>query len=84
MFCFSTREKGVHRNELVQQLNVPLGKILYVSLYLPLIHMQWVVCNPFLPFDFFALDREAIESLEAEGLVYSTIDECHYKSTANA
>lgn len=48
------REKGVHRNELAQQLNVPLAKIL-----------------------------EAIESLEAEGLVYSTIDECHYKSTAN-
>ncbi|KAL3536017.1 hypothetical protein ACH5RR_004478 [Cinchona calisaya] len=48
------REKGVHRNELVQQLNVPLEKIL-----------------------------EAIESLESEGLVYSTIDENHYKSTAN-
>lgn len=26
---------------------------------------------------------QAIESLEAEGLVYSTIDEFHYKSTAN-
>ncbi|CAA3002303.1 replication A 32 kDa subunit B-like isoform X1 [Olea europaea subsp. europaea] len=48
------REKGVHRNELVQQLKLPEHKIL-----------------------------EAIESLESEGLVYSTIDEYHYKSTAN-
>lgn len=48
------REKGVHRTELGQQLNVPEHKIL-----------------------------EAIESLESEGLIYSTIDEFHYKSTAN-
>ncbi|XP_073043810.1 replication protein A 32 kDa subunit A-like isoform X1 [Primulina eburnea] len=48
------REKGVHRNELAQQLNVPQHKLL-----------------------------EAIESLESEGLVYSTIDEFHYKSTTN-
>ncbi|CAA3031795.1 replication A 32 kDa subunit B-like isoform X1 [Olea europaea subsp. europaea] len=46
------REKGVPRNELAQQLNLPEHKIL-----------------------------EAIESLESEGLVYSTIDEHHYKST---
>ncbi|KAL3532798.1 hypothetical protein ACH5RR_006319 [Cinchona calisaya] len=26
---------------------------------------------------------ETIESLESEGLVYSTIDECHYKSTSS-
>ncbi|CAH9098930.1 unnamed protein product [Cuscuta epithymum] len=48
------REKGVHRKELADQLNVPPEKI---SL--------------------------AIESLEAEGLVYSTIDEHHFKSTGN-
>ncbi|KAH6802797.1 Replication protein A [Perilla frutescens var. frutescens] len=48
------REKGVHRAELCQQMNVPEHKIL-----------------------------EAIESLESEGLIYSTIDEFHYKSTAN-
>ncbi|XP_011094247.1 replication protein A 32 kDa subunit B isoform X1 [Sesamum indicum] len=48
------REKGVHRNELAQQLNIPDRKI-----------------------------SEAIESLESEGLIYSTIDEFHYKSTAN-
>nr|GMC58386.1 replication protein A 32 kDa subunit A-like [Ipomoea batatas] len=45
------QEKGMHRNEIAQQLKVLLEKIL-----------------------------EAIESLEAEGLVYSTIDEFHYKS----
>ncbi|PIN06588.1 Single-stranded DNA-binding replication protein A (RPA), medium (30 kD) subunit [Handroanthus impetiginosus] len=48
------REKGVHRNELAQQLNIPEHKI-----------------------------SEAIESLESEGLIYSTVDEFHYKSTAN-
>ncbi|GFQ01427.1 replication protein a 32 kDa subunit b [Phtheirospermum japonicum] len=48
------REKGVHRSELAQQLNVTENKIL-----------------------------EAIDSLESEGLIYSTIDEFHYKSTAN-
>lgn len=32
---------------------------------------------------FWFTDREAIESLESEGLIYSTIDEFHYKSTAN-
>ncbi|KAL3628134.1 hypothetical protein CASFOL_027180 [Castilleja foliolosa] len=48
------REKGVHRSELAQHLNVSENKIL-----------------------------EAIDSLESEGLIYSTIDEFHYKSTAN-
>ncbi|XP_042492626.1 replication protein A 32 kDa subunit A-like isoform X2 [Macadamia integrifolia] len=48
------REKGVHRDELAQQLKVPLEKIM-----------------------------ESIRSLEEEGLIYSTIDECHYKSTGN-
>lgn len=48
------QEKGVHRNELAQQLNIPQHKL-----------------------------SEAIESLESEGLVYSTIDEFHYKSTTN-
>ncbi|XP_059286413.1 replication protein A 32 kDa subunit A-like [Lycium ferocissimum] len=47
------QEKGIHRNEIAQQLKVPLEKIM-----------------------------EAITSLESEGLVYSTIDECHYKSTS--
>lgn len=47
------QEKGIHQNEIAQQLKVPLEKIL-----------------------------EAIASLESEGLVYSTIDECHYKSTS--
>ncbi|CAN4084937.1 unnamed protein product [Withania somnifera] len=47
------QEKGIHRNEIAQQLKVPLEKIL-----------------------------EAIASLESEGLVYSTIDECHFKSTS--
>ncbi|VFQ81318.1 unnamed protein product [Cuscuta campestris] len=49
------QEKGVHRNELAQKLNLPPEKIL-----------------------------AAIESLESDGLVYSTIDEWHYKSTINA
>ncbi|RAL51023.1 hypothetical protein DM860_005379 [Cuscuta australis] len=48
------REKGVHRNELAEKLNIPPEKIL-----------------------------GAIESLESDGLVYSTIDEWHYKSTGN-
>ncbi|OVA19005.1 OB-fold nucleic acid binding domain [Macleaya cordata] len=48
------REKGVHRDELVQHLKVPLEKIM-----------------------------ESIRSLEEEGAIYSTIDDCHYKSTVN-
>uniref|UniRef100_A0A5B7AML7 Putative replication protein A subunit A isoform X1 n=1 Tax=Davidia involucrata TaxID=16924 RepID=A0A5B7AML7_DAVIN len=48
------REKGVHRDELAQQLKIPVEKIM-----------------------------ESIKSLEDEGLIYSTIDECHYKSTGN-
>ncbi|XP_059637317.1 replication protein A 32 kDa subunit B-like isoform X2 [Cornus florida] len=48
------REKGVHRDEVAQQLNIPVEKIM-----------------------------ESIRSLEEEGLIYSTIDECHYKSTGN-
>ncbi|KAM3375214.1 replication protein A 32 kDa subunit A isoform X1 [Capsicum galapagoense] len=47
------QEKGIHRNEIAQQLKVPLEKIM-----------------------------DAVASLESEGLVYSTIDECHYKSTS--
>ena len=30
------------------------------------------------------MDRSSIKALEDEGLVYSTIDEEHYKSTGNA
>ncbi|KAK9275273.1 hypothetical protein L1049_022535 [Liquidambar formosana] len=48
------QEKGVHRDELARQLNIPVDKIM-----------------------------ESIRSLEEEGLIYSTIDECHYKSTGN-
>lgn len=48
------REKGVHRNELAQQLNLADQQI-----------------------------SQAIDALESEGLIYSTIDEHHYKSTAN-
>ncbi|XAR51168.1 hypothetical protein NMG60_11005723 [Bertholletia excelsa] len=49
-----TREKGVHVNEIAQQLNMPVEKI-----------------------------TMSIKSLEDEGLVYSTIDEYHFKSTGN-
>lgn len=48
------RDQGVGRDELAQQLNVPVDKIM-----------------------------ESIRSLEEEGLIYSTIDEWHYKSTGN-
>ncbi|KAK9097865.1 hypothetical protein Syun_024910 [Stephania yunnanensis] len=47
-------EKGIHRDELVRELRVPLDKIM-----------------------------ESIRSLEEEGAIYSTIDDCHYKSTVN-
>ncbi|XP_057980375.1 replication protein A 32 kDa subunit A-like [Malania oleifera] len=49
-----TRVKGVHREELAQQLNIPLDKIM-----------------------------ESISFLEDEGMIYSTVDDCHYKSTGN-
>ncbi|XP_015885314.1 replication protein A 32 kDa subunit A isoform X1 [Ziziphus jujuba] len=45
------KEKGIHKDELSQQLKVPMAKI-----------------------------TEAIRALEEEGLIYSTIDEFHYKS----
>ncbi|GAA0169088.1 hypothetical protein LIER_23645 [Lithospermum erythrorhizon] len=48
-------ERGVHLNECVQKLGVPMEKI-----------------------------KEAMEYLESEGLVYTTINEHHYKSAANA
>ncbi|XP_062085550.1 replication protein A 32 kDa subunit A-like isoform X2 [Humulus lupulus] len=47
------KEKGIHRDELSQQLKIPLEKIM-----------------------------ESIRSLEDEGLIYSTIDEFHFKSAA--
>ncbi|KAB1201373.1 Replication protein A 32 kDa subunit A [Morella rubra] len=47
------QEKGIHRDELSQQLKIPVDKIM-----------------------------ESIRSLEEEGLIYSTVDEFHYKSTA--
>lgn len=47
-----------------------------LSLSLPLqINSYLLLC--------FILNSEAMESLESEGLVYSTIDEFHYKSTAS-
>ncbi|KAL3587227.1 hypothetical protein D5086_014094 [Populus alba] len=45
------REKGMHMDELCQQLKLPMEKI-----------------------------KESIRSLEDEGLIYSTIDEFHYKA----
>ncbi|KAM6590778.1 replication protein A 32 kDa subunit A isoform X1 [Cannabis sativa] len=47
------KEKGIHRDELSQQLKIPVDKIM-----------------------------ESIRSLEDEGLIYSTIDEFHFKSAA--
>ncbi|PON73018.1 Replication factor A protein [Parasponia andersonii] len=47
------KEKGIHRDELSQQLKIPAEKIM-----------------------------ESIRSLEDEGLIYSTIDEFHFKSAA--
>ncbi|GAV77894.1 tRNA_anti domain-containing protein/RPA_C domain-containing protein [Cephalotus follicularis] len=44
------RERGVHRDELSQQLKIPLQKIL-----------------------------DSIKNLEDEGLIYSTIDDFHFK-----
>ncbi|XP_024025535.1 replication protein A 32 kDa subunit A isoform X2 [Morus notabilis] len=49
----SVKEKGIHRDELSQQLKIPVEKIM-----------------------------ESIRSLEDEGLIYSTIDEFHFKSAA--
>ncbi|XP_057501123.1 replication protein A 32 kDa subunit B-like isoform X2 [Actinidia eriantha] len=49
-----TREKGMHLNEIAQQLSMPVEKIVI-----------------------------SIKSLEDEGLVYSTIDDYHFKSTGN-
>ncbi|XP_047308516.1 replication protein A 32 kDa subunit A isoform X2 [Impatiens glandulifera] len=48
------REKGVHVNEIGQQLNMTVDNI-----------------------------RQSIKCLEEEGLVYSTIDDFHFKSTGN-
>lgn len=47
------KERGIHRDELSQQLKIPMEKIL-----------------------------NSIRSLEDEGLIYSTIDEFHFKSAA--
>ncbi|KAI3772074.1 hypothetical protein L6452_03248 [Arctium lappa] len=49
------RESGVHQEELVKQLGIPLEKIML-----------------------------ALNGLVDEGLVYSSIDDCHFKSTGNA
>ncbi|XP_047338914.1 replication protein A 32 kDa subunit A-like [Impatiens glandulifera] len=48
------RERGVHTDELLQKLKIPMEKIM-----------------------------ESIRTLEEEGLIYSTIDEFHFKSTSN-
>ncbi|KAL3745726.1 hypothetical protein ACJRO7_014790 [Eucalyptus globulus] len=49
------QEKGIHRDEIAQQLKISVNKIM-----------------------------ESIRTLEEEGLIYSTIDEYHYKSTTDA
>ncbi|KAF6142313.1 hypothetical protein GIB67_023338 [Kingdonia uniflora] len=48
------RESGIHRNEFVQQLKVPMDRI-----------------------------NHSLKSLEEEGQIYSTIDDDHFRSTAN-
>lgn len=73
--------KGAHINEVSQQLNLPLEKIRSdflppnLLIYTMLLYVAQIYPN---------MNREAIEYLESEGLVYSTIDESHFKSTNNA
>ncbi|XP_057959204.1 replication protein A 32 kDa subunit A-like isoform X2 [Malania oleifera] len=79
------QETGIHRDELSRQLKVPLEKIMYSSLSLS---DCGCVRARALEKNLSSIQQngkkgewESIRTLESEGMVYSTIDELHYKST---
>lgn len=86
-FCRNS-EKGVTVEELARQLHLPIGQVMYVPLA-TMCSVQAVLYSGMLQKTNICLFvnvwfcREAIKPLEQEGLLYNTIDERHYKSTAN-
>lgn len=69
----------MHCAKIAQELNVPQQKILLVSSLSPLPPLSHDIHYLI----FWCIGREAMEHLEAEGLVYTSIDEFHYRSTVN-
>lgn len=85
--CFlnSAREHGLHVDEIVQRLGIPMDKIksLFVLSFHSIISLYIVfacVPNRYI-YCFFC--RDAIEYHVDIGNIYSTIDENHYKSACN-
>lgn len=77
----SANNNGVHRNVISQQLNLPMDKLMSLSLLPNCLQCKMEHHN--VEIILLAFDREALESLNENSLVYS-IDEFHYKSAVNA
>lgn len=95
LICFETgslcsgNEKGFHVDELAQKLKLPKNKIMYLSLPLFLSVSLWLLLSVSLIHDpgnflFLISGRESIRALEDEGMIYSTIDEFHFKATSSS
>ena len=80
--CLSADEKGVHRDFIAQQLRVSVDKLMSLSLSLSLFHTL-AFKQKYLNTKFPGFDRLAIQNLVEEGLIYSTTDDFHFKSTIN-
>lgn len=86
---FSANNNGVHRNVISQQLNLPMDKLMSLSLSLSVMLsllsncLQCKMGHHNVEIILLAFDREVLESLNENSLVNS-IDEFHYKSAVNA
>ncbi|KAJ4828155.1 hypothetical protein Tsubulata_005030 [Turnera subulata] len=79
----SGSEDGAHRNAMARELNIPMTKLMSVSLTLL---FMCLFERSFFCFDtrVFAFGREELQTLVDNGFIYSTIDDDHFKSTVNA
>jgi hypothetical protein len=83
---FSSTTEGAHYDAIAGQLNIPTDKLKSLSLNLSL-SLSLLLCfleENVLTSSSLVVDREVLQVLVDNGLVYTTINDDYYKSTVNA
>lgn len=79
---FSRNTEGAHYNVIARQLNIPMNKLKSLSPAPPRM-CKLSERNLLTPLSLL-FDREELQMLVDNGLVYTTINDDYYKSTVNA
>ncbi|KAG6770079.1 hypothetical protein POTOM_025746 [Populus tomentosa] len=80
---FSSTTEGAHYDAIAGQLKIPTDKLKSLSLSLSLSLTVLLEENVLTPSSW-VFDREVLQMLVDNGLVYTTINDDYYKSTVNA